>query len=88
MFAWPYGDVWPNVWAIVPCGAITLIWGWRRFIKWDHKRIQKDHDHHIEMMAHVTKHHEALMAKMDAHHAEHMKSLTKLHAKADKAAKA
>jgi hypothetical protein len=43
-FAWPYGFVWGNVWAIIPCGAITLATAWfarhkigRNLVRWLHK---------------------------------------------------
>jgi len=43
-FRWPYGGVWGNVWAIVPCGLVTVITAWfgrhrigRALVRWWHK---------------------------------------------------
>lgn len=43
-FVWPYGAVWGNVWAIIPCGIVAAITAWfgrhkigKMLVKWWHK---------------------------------------------------
>lgn len=61
-FVWPFGLVWGNVWAIIPCGlvaAATAYFGRHKIgkmlVKWWHKH----------MIEHVT----ALEAELKAHEA-------------------
>ena len=55
-FVWPYGAVWGNVWAIVPCGIIGFLAGMKlgkAFIADLKKHITTEHEksrYHLEQL--------------------------------------
>lgn len=49
-FGIPNGDVWPNVYAMVPCGIVAWLWGRRTLLK-----------HHREHMAKLEQIHAHLL---------------------------
>lgn len=49
-FAWPYGNVYGNVWAIVPCGIIAGLWGRAKVLKWHRANLERDKRRHDEIM--------------------------------------
>lgn len=51
-FAWPYGNVYGNVWAIIPCGIIAVLWARAKLIR--------DEARHNELLAHIHKLHMAI----------------------------
>ena len=65
---WYSGNVWGNMVAWVICGVIAVLWGRRKFIKWNRKRERVDQERHEDMKRHITKKHEELKAHITKVH--------------------
>jgi hypothetical protein len=66
-FDWPYGAVYGNVWAIIPCGLIAGLWGRRKLIRWNRRREAKDEERHQDMKAHVSREHQLSREHLENH---------------------
>jgi hypothetical protein len=60
--SWYTGNVWGNMVAWVICGVVAILWGRRKFIRWDDKRKKLDSERHAEHIALLNKHHKELKA--------------------------
>jgi hypothetical protein len=69
------GSLWSNMYAWLICGILAILWGRRKFIKWNHKREAIDearHNQHMnllkkqhqEQMEHISKIHKHLGIKL------------------------
>lgn len=72
-FDWPLGSVWSNMIAWVICGGLAGLWSVRKFIKWNHKREEKDEERHILHMKKLDDMHQ----DQRQHHVTVIKHLTK-----------
>lgn len=50
-FAWPYGQVWGNVWAVVPCAVLTGLAAWFMRHRLGRALIRFFHTHWLAHMA-------------------------------------
>lgn len=62
---WYTGNVWGNMVAWVICGFIAIIWGRRKFIKWDKRRKEHAEQLHEELKQHITNEHEKSRAHLE-----------------------
>lgn len=49
------GSLWSNMYAWVICGVIAILWGRRKFVKWDRHRKEREEERHEELKQHISK---------------------------------